>query len=75
MPLCRPAATFAIEPHGATWLARARQLLHEHLGLKPNVNELRGALDAALASRAELVEKKRRQLEEFFALSPHERRV
>eukprot|EP00966_Prymnesium_polylepis_P012381 284288-Prymnesium_polylepis.1 len=69
--LTRPAATFGTVVHGATWLTHARDLLRRHLGAPaPSSPVLRGALDAALLKRHDLVERKRQQLVEFMRLSP-----
>lgn len=84
LPLCRPAGSFdPATPLGARWLGHARELLKEHLlhaqqhgpasgarAAKLEAGLLRRALDDALRPRQDLVERKRRQVEEFMALSP-----
>ena len=73
LPLCRLGASFEFyEPHGATWLAHGRALLMEHVKAKPPPSQtaLRKALDAALKTRQDYVERKRKQLLDFLALNP-----
>ena len=71
LPMCRPGASFeASEPHAAIWLRHARELVAEHLRARPDVNQLRRALDGALKTRQQHVEAKRRQLLEFIGMSP-----
>ena len=72
LPLCRPTASLdGLDPSGAAWLARAQEALREHVGgTPPSQGALRRALEAALAKRADLVERKRRQLIDFMKLSP-----
>ena len=71
LPLCRPSASFnTAAPLGAHWLSHARDLMRLHLGAKVEAGELQRALDGALRPRQDLVERKRRQVEQFMALSP-----
>lgn len=69
LALCRPGGSFEhTEPHGVIWLAHATGLLDHHLGAHGSSTALRRALDGALRSRQDHVERKRRQLLDFVAL-------
>ena len=50
-------------------MARGRDLLAKHLGVRPEADRLREALDTALRTRQEHVEQKRLQLLEFMGMS------
>ena len=70
LSLCRPGGSFdSAEPHSAKWFADARALLTQHLNVRPEASSLRKALDGALRTRQEYVEKKRQQVMDFMALS------
>lgn len=80
LELCREGGSFRDEPRGPAWFGRAKTLLRRHLeaekksghvdGLEGKGDALRDALDSALSSRQDLVRRKRKQLQEFMALSP-----
>jgi len=71
LELCRPSASFDTRtPFAAGWLAHARTLIKTHLKVSIDAEKLRTALDNALRSRQDLVERKRLQVEQFLPLSP-----
>ena len=68
--VCRYGESFGrSEPSGGAWVARGRDLLAKHLGVRPEADRLREALDTALRTRQEHVEQKRLQLLEFMGMS------
>ena len=71
LALCRPGGRFdAASPLGIQWLDHARRLLKAHLPEGTESKRMRAALDEALRTRQDLVERKRQQIVEFMALSP-----
>jgi oxalate decarboxylase/phosphoglucose isomerase-like protein (cupin superfamily) len=73
LALCRPFGNMDVIPGGYTWLRRARDLLREHTNVRLDLTRLRRALDAALKTRQDLVERKRQQILQFMQLTPETR--
>lgn len=70
LPLSRPQAGFAgSAPHASAWFARARELISQHVGARPEPDRLKRALDGALRKRQEHVDKKRLQVIDFLAMN------
>ena len=78
LSLCRPGGSLETDPFGDGWLAHAKGLWKQHVladGAQAKLphgfsKRLRRALDEGLRKRQDYVARKRRQLLDFFELSP-----